>query len=567
MTLVANRQLSSRIQWSVVALAWSLVFFGFLAWVLGTPPFALREQLKHLQFWWLEASVALAIVFCGVVLTELVRRLDRRDLSTLAALTLVAIVLTVFVAPRTNRIYYDEQIYQGIGQNLADLRLAQMCNEGSVEYGRLQCTAGEYNKQPYAYPHVLSLAYRVFGVREGVAFAVNAAVMAATVCAVYLLGLVLFSDRLAASFAALLITLIPHQILWSATAAVEPSSSLACVVALLFAAHAARSGTSRAIGAAAIATAYAVQFRPESMLIVPVAAVLVWMRARDELARPRFWWWGLVAFLLMAVHLAHTFVVRNESWGTSDARLSLAYVAGNLRVNGLFYVADERFPVVITCLALIGLATRGFVAERLALTLYGAAFFGIQLLFYAGSYNYGADVRYSVMTYPPLVLLGGLGLSSVVRWIGRFNPPFQPQRLAAAALAFQFLWYMPLVRATTDEAWAARADVRFARSIAPDLRGNAYVLTHNPSMFHVWGVSAGQMSQAVSTPSPSLDYLGGRYAGGVYVHWNYWCNAQDDLQRSFCANALKARPVELVREYREGNQRFALYRFGPASGH
>ena len=47
--------------------------------------------------------------------------------------------LTLFVAPRTNRIYYDEQIYQSIGQNLADLRLAQMCNDGSVEYGRLQC--------------------------------------------------------------------------------------------------------------------------------------------------------------------------------------------------------------------------------------------------------------------------------------------------------------------------------------------------------------------------------------------------------------------------------------------
>ena len=54
-------------------------------------------------------------------------------------------------------------------QNLADLKLAQMCNDGTVEYGRLQCWSGEYNKQPYAYPHVLSLAYRVFGVKEPVA--------------------------------------------------------------------------------------------------------------------------------------------------------------------------------------------------------------------------------------------------------------------------------------------------------------------------------------------------------------------------------------------------------------
>ena len=80
-------------------------------------------------------------------------RLDRRDVPPHGRCwRRSALALTLFVAPRTNRIFYDEQIYQGIGQNLADLRLAQMCNDGSVEYGRLQCASGEYNKQPYAYP-------------------------------------------------------------------------------------------------------------------------------------------------------------------------------------------------------------------------------------------------------------------------------------------------------------------------------------------------------------------------------------------------------------------------------
>ena len=50
---------------------------------------------------------------------------------------------------------------------------------------RLRCASGEYNKQPYAYPHALSLAYRmggspVDGVRR------NAIAMAMTICAVYL---------------------------------------------------------------------------------------------------------------------------------------------------------------------------------------------------------------------------------------------------------------------------------------------------------------------------------------------------------------------------------------------
>ena len=134
---------------------------------------------------------------------------DKRDLARMAAAAALGVALTLFAAPRTNRIFYDEQIYQSVGQNLADLRLAQVCNDGSVEYGRLRCASGEYNKQPYGYPHALSLAYRLFGAHAGTAFGLNAVAMGLTVCAVYLLVWVLFRDRDAALFAGLLIALTP----------------------------------------------------------------------------------------------------------------------------------------------------------------------------------------------------------------------------------------------------------------------------------------------------------------------------------------------------------------------
>jgi hypothetical protein len=88
--------------------------------------------------------------------------------------------------------------------------------------------------------------------------------------------------------------------------------------------------------------------------------------------------------------------------GAAAAPLSLGYIGPNLRVNGRFYLGDERFPFIFTLLALAGLFGRRLVTERVALLAYFALFFAIDLLFYAGSYNYGADVRYSPMTYPPL---------------------------------------------------------------------------------------------------------------------------------------------------------------------
>jgi 4-amino-4-deoxy-L-arabinose transferase-like glycosyltransferase len=536
------------------------LLLGILAVWLQTPGPFLREQLKTLQFWSLEICFALVLSTGFLVLREVRRHLDRTDAVRLTIVAAAALGLTVFVAPRTNRIYFDEQIYQSIGQNLADVKLAQMCNDGTVEYGRLQCWSGEYNKQPYAYPHALSVLYRIFGVSVSVAFAFNAAVAALTACGVYLVVLLVFADRAAALFAGLMMALMPEQLLWSATAAVEPSASLACVGALLCAAAFGQSRSTAALLATGVAVAYAVQFRPESMLIAPVVALMLWRGTfRAELTRPRFWTVGLLTLALLAAHVGHLTAIRNEEWGTRAARVSAGYLTANLRVNGWFYFWDERFPIVFSLLALRGLFGRRLFGERLLFALYFMLFFGMYLSFYAGSYNYGADVRYSLMTFPPIVVLGGLGASRVAAWLNERPFGLTGLRVVAAALVLQFLWYAPVVRATTEEAWAARADVRFAESLVPSLRGNAYVLTHNPGMFHVWGVNAGQMSLIANNPG-ELTFLATRYRD-VYLHWNYWCNVSDPVQQQFCRQALAGKPATAVREYRERDQRYSLYRF------
>lgn len=549
-------------RWAPLTVAWLAAAGIFGAWLFGIPESVRRQHLHVLQFWWLELTVWTAIVLGALVVGAIARQLNRRDLAALAGLAAVALGLTLLVAPRTNRIFYDEHIYQGIGHNLSDARRAQMCNDGTVEYGRLQCWSGEYNKQPYAYPHLLSLAYRIAGVQESVAFRVNAGAAAATPVVLYLLVVVLFADRTAALFAGLVLALTPHQAIWGATAAVEPSASLACVIALLAAAQFGRTGAPVALVATAVWGAYAAQFRTESLLLLFPVSILVWQHRRSDLARARVWWAALLAFGLLAVHLAHLYGVRNDSWGSSEARLSLGYVVQNLRVNGTFYLADERYPLLFTLCAAAGMAAPGMRASRWPVVVHFLAFFGLGLLFYAGSYNYGADVRYSLMTYPPLSILAGLGLAGLIRRVDSALPAVPARPAAVGVLLAQSLLYMPVVRATTEEAWAARADVRFAADFAPGLRGDKYVLTHNPAMFHLWGVNAGQMSMLMANPS-HLEFLRFRYRGGVYLHWNFWCNVHDQAQREVCTRALGTAPAVPVQERRERDQWFALYRFEP----
>jgi len=551
---------TSRQSWAGVAVVSVLGAAALCVWVFATPASSLRGQLVHLQFWSLETCVFLGLALTAAVLQEVASALDRRDRIAIAVLPLLAVGLSAGLAHRTNRIYYDEQIYQSIGQNLAASRRAQICNDGTIEAGRLRCARGEYNKQPYAYPHLLSLVYRFVGAGETTAFVVNAIALGISVGSLYLLVWLLFRDRLAALFAALLLALTPEQLLWSATAAAEPTASLACICALLAAACFVRSRSTVALAGTAVACAYAIQFRPESLLIVPVVALLIWQRARDEYRRPRLWWMALLFLALAATHVAHLAAVRNEGWGTNAERFSVAYVAGNLRVNGSFFLADARFPVTYTLLAVVGLTAWRGAPGRAAIALYFSLFFGIALLFYAGSYDYGADVRYALATFPALISLAGLGASRLVEVAARRAPRAAAGAGIAVALILQFFaLYAGVVRATDDGAWAARADVQFARSVAGEIPPGSYVLTHNPGMFHIWGVSAGQMSLAADNP-PFLDELIQRFPGGVYVHWNFWCTVQDPVQQDYCTKVLALRATEAVHDYRERDRLYLLYR-------
>lgn len=552
--------------WLLVA--WTVAITAIGGWLGFTDTTAIREQLRHAQFWVLEAQFFILAALSIMCLPVLVRSLapDWRQLRLPIVASILALVLATAVAPRTSRIYYDEQIYQGIAQNLADLRLAQMCNDGNVEYGMLQCRAGEYNKEPYGYPYLLSIVYRVFGTRWASAYAVNALLPPLLVWVVFLLSASLVlapaaNGAPAAGIAALIAALVPEYLRWSHTAAAEPATALISAFAVLAATAFVRAPAGRTLIWMVVATAFAVQFRPESILLITIVFMVIALYAPGELLRVRTWWGALAGLILVTPHLGHLFAMRHEPWGASGSRMSADFFVSNLQSNGWFYLGDARFPVLYTALALVAITARRETRATTVAVMYFLLFWGVFLFFYAGSYNYGADDRFSLMVVVPVAILGGLGAWRICDLLGRFG--WAPERVGtavAAALLAQFLWYLPFVRATGEEAWGARADVEFARSVAETLPANSVVLTHNPNMFHVWGRSAAQMSLVTTDASFVQNALAPRYAGGVFLHWNFWCNVDDVLQQAFCSEALARFPHQIVREHRERNHRYAFYK-------
>jgi len=523
-------------------------------------PEVLRDVLQRSEFWVLEALFACVVV---TTLTEARRlRIDRGLVLWAAAIGVAATLLTASVAPRTNRIFYDEQIYQGVAQNLTDMHLAQMCNDGTLESGRLRCWQGEFNKEPSGYPYLLSLVYRIIGVRAAAAFYFNNVVAGLTAFLVVVLGQLLFQETRVAVLSGLVLALLPMQLWWTNTAAAEPSAALMTAAAVLTAVHFTRVRTTSSLAWTVAVTAFTTTLRPESLLALPLVAVVVLLLAPDEIRRPSLWWAAAAGALLCLPAVLHLMSVRNETWGAPVAPFGWQFVQSNLSPNFWFYLGkDERFPIIIALAAALGLSgPRQVRRQILLLSVYFLLFWGVFVAFYAGSYYYGADVRYSLLSHVPLALLAGMGLTRSADLLSRWCPP----RMAFASMVgitlLQFSWHAPVSRSIGEEAWAARADVTYARRFVQLLPPNSIVLTHNPSLFHVWGVSAAQLSLGQTAPAYVRDQFFDRYSGGVYLHWGFWCNVSDAVQTAFCTSTLNRFKSEQIASERERSYEYRLYR-------
>jgi hypothetical protein len=281
----------------------------------------------------------------------------------------------------------------------------------------------------------------------------------------------------------------------------------------------------------------------------------------SELKNLRTYAAGLFFLVLSFAFVIHLFITSGHSWGTTESKLSIDYIANNFSVNSLYYFDNKKFPVLFTLLLVIGLFSKSFIKEKTLILIWFLCFWGVFLFFYAGSYEYGADVRYSLVSYVPLAVLSGLGvhqLQLIVKKYKLLKLSINP--ILVTLIVISFLKFLPQVRAETQEAWGARADHLYAKKFSQLLPENSIVLTHNPGMFHLWGKNAAQISLATYQTSYVNQVIFNQYTEGVYMHWNYWCNAADSLQNSFCKTVLNLYDYELIEEYKKNDYRYMLYK-------
>ncbi|MCX5829791.1 MAG: glycosyltransferase family 39 protein [Deltaproteobacteria bacterium] len=486
--------------------------------------------------------------------------INNRTGVSLALILVAAFSAVYFLSPQIHRLFYDEDIYTNIGQNIAYLNRAAMCNYGIFDYGDYQGNWMEYNKDPNGWPFLVSLVFQAFGVNEAYVFLLNNLIFTGSVFIVYLIVRRLTDRFFPALLGALVYAIIPHNLIWSNTAVAEPAAAFFGGLTALFLVSYLRSQKEIHFYLFALTLPLACQMRPESGLIAIWAAITILVLSPKTLLKRHVWALGSLSVLFLMPHVFHLYAMSGHSWGAEGAKFSTDFFLSNLRVNGPYYLNNEQFPVMITILTLMGcLVGKGIRRWMAVILAWLVLFWGIFLFFYAGSYRFGTDVRFALVTFMPMAILAGLGGGVFMEW-------FVKKRYAGAlivlVLLFSWLSFLPMIRTVGQEAWAARFDHWYAREFAKKIPNRSIVLTHNPSMFLLWGQSAIQSHVGLKDPE-LVRQLMDRYPGQVYFHFNFWCNTERDPNRKLCEEVMAAYSMEEIATAQEQHYHYGLYRMHP----
>jgi len=504
--------------------------------------------------------LVIAFVFNFKYIKEIFKGIGNKYLLLLMLISIIGVFITSFIAPRIHRIYFDEDIYNNIGQCIADHKRAVMCNEGYYESNELTVIGVDYNKQPQGYPYLISIVFRAFGTNDLFVFILNNVIFGLTVIVIFSISFLLFKNIFASLLACLSYIFIPVNLHWFNTCAVEPSTAFFVSVTILASLIFVRNKKPVNLFFLTIALAFTLNFRLECFLIVIIVGLVFLLEDFEIFKRKDLYIFGALLFLLSTGVILHLYAVREQNWGASGAKFSLDYFPYNFRTNAMFYLNNREFPLLFSLFGIVGLffyQNKDYVKEKITMLSWFLAFCGIFLFFYAGSYRFGQDVRFSILSYVPISVFVGLGGSFIGSLLE--NKVKSIRLILILLIVFNFTWFLPFISAEGEEAWASRKGHRYAEEFAELLPEDSIIFTHNPNIFLLRKKSAIQSSSETYNPGIIERYLE-RFRGSVYVHFNYWSNVTDPAQRGFTENILNRYDCKMVKEYHYRNYKYGLYK-------
>ena len=516
------------------------------------------------------------------------KKIDKKIWILLLLIIILGFSLRMFTAPHAHRVFFDEDIYLNIAQNIKNELKACLCDYGTTE----ECYRCIPNKQPHAYSAFISMFFFFFGVKESVAYTATILVGTLSILLIFTIAYLLFKKQSIALYASLIFSLIPENIRWSATTSLGPFfvffTLLTVALFLLY-------STTKSyliLTAAILSFAIALQGRPEANLLFLLIALLLVLFNKNPLKDMKNYRFILLIFLLVILitpNIIHLKKSSSDTWGTSGKKFSLEYLDNNGRDNAKFFFENTRFPVIFTILAVIGMmySVKDHKKELLLLLIWFFLFFGIYAVFYAGSFNYGTDVRFSLSLYPSVAIFAAIGLYLIERTLSKINFSFNTIRFYFLKLIMKKEYFNPekpeksqlgiwsvrgiiiililismmpfynYISTYGEKAWDAKAVHDFAVRESEEIKQqDCYVFSHISSMFLVNGVNSLQIHFQTNKRIVNDIF---KKTDCVLFYEGYWCVNVRAHKEGVCKRMHDNFDLTVYSRHEERNKNFTFY--------
>jgi len=501
-------------------------------------------------------------------LKKLLKPINKKVWLSVIAIFLIAFSIRMFVAPQTHRVFFDEDIYLDIGKEILTEKKACLCNYGDYK-GCYECIL---MKWPNGFPFTVAVAFAMFGISESVGYALNIFLGSLSAVLIFLIGYLMSKEVKIGLYAALMFALIPQHIVWSSSTASEPMFVFYALLAVFAFLLSFEFNTWWSNLFAISSLAFAMQVKTESGALLAIFGLLILLldkKFRIKVNTIKFLVPWIIFLILVTPYIIHTYhSSKTDPWGSEGKMFGLEFFKENAPTNAWFWLFGYETienPLLFAIFALIGFIFV-FKKEKGIIFFLGSwfmIFFLVYAFFYAGSVRYGTDVRYSLIGYPPLILLAGYGVFFLHKNLSKKIKQDLVISSILVLIIFIFgfsFYYKSVSTMPTDiiEANQARIYHDFVFDYAKKLDKNCYVLSHVSSIYLVLDKGSlqtwnGQNEQVMRELFSKTDC--------VIFDDGFWCNLEP-YKSSVCKNIFdkfKITPLDSITA-KEGKPTYTLYK-------
>ncbi|MCL4383187.1 MAG: glycosyltransferase family 39 protein [Candidatus Marsarchaeota archaeon] len=530
-------------------------------------------------------------------------------------IVLIFLLLEFSFARQTQRIFFDDVIYQSMALYLLHTGEAVMCNYGTP----YTCFSAQFFHEPIGTSFNLAIGFALFGINQITGYYTQLAIALISIFFVFLISFLLFKNFEASFFSSLIFALTPTLLVWAQPTTSDLEMMAYSLIAIFFMLIFIKQKNIKTFSAFAFSLALLSYMKIDAvfyLLLIPLMYIILddknlfssiknnskrLVSLFKTSSKNDF----LIIFLVIAIFPSLFFAYNQLEFAPfgsqhvslqntcnpsqtifTNSKFSFLYFKMNICVNIYFWfnvlsVQGIYEPVSFTVFSIIGAIFMFIYKKRefSALLIWFSSLFVLYTSFYAGAVTFGSDWRFMLSLIAPASIFAGFCIFCIIfifkdfiRILKKFiAKSYKKSKIAHIEKLSIFLIYLaiflivfyslynilPKLSSSSNPNYLSSEPARYYQNFVYNnsylIPAKCLVFTFDPTLFSLNNKTSIQFTNLANINYTSN--LSKQYSC-IVVDYGYWCYTS---YSNFCKNATKDYNLTAIKTSSYSTYKFGFY--------